>query len=52
MKIHNSKKRRIKYRRTIHRQPDSHTWATKMEIRGLLSGKRELKLEPLEKQAG
>jgi hypothetical protein len=51
MKKRNAKKRSIKYKRTIHRQPDSHTWATKMEIRGLISGKRELKLEPVEKRA-
>ena len=51
MKKRNGRKRRIKYKRLIHRQPDSHTWATKMEIRGLLSGRPELKLEPVEKQA-
>jgi len=29
---------------------DSHKWATKMEICRLLSGKRDLKIKPVEKQ--
>jgi hypothetical protein len=45
------RKSRTKRKRTLHRQPDSHNWATKMEIRCLLSGKPDLKLNQGERQA-
>ena len=45
------KRTKIKYRPKIHSQLDSHKWASKMEIRCLLSGKPDLKLEAAEKQA-
>jgi hypothetical protein len=45
------KKTGTKHKPTIHSQLDSHTWATKMEIRQLLSGKRDLRLEPVERKA-
>ena len=44
------KKRRIKHNPPIHSGLDSHKWPTKMEIRRLLSGKRDLKLKAVEKQ--
>ncbi|MHC4424351.1 MAG: hypothetical protein ACYSWR_06760 [Planctomycetota bacterium] len=44
-------KRTIKFKPTIHSQLDSHKWATKMEVHHLLSGKRDLKLKEVEKQA-
>jgi hypothetical protein len=42
---------KIRYRPKIHSQLDSHKWASKMEIRCLLSGKPDLKLKPVEKEA-
>ena len=52
MKRPTDKTRRIKRKRIVHRQPDSHNWATKMEIHCLLSGKPDLKLKAVEGQAG
>jgi hypothetical protein len=42
--------KRIKHKLPIHSELDFHKWPTKMEIRRLLSGKRDLKLKTVEKQ--
>ena len=43
MKKLNNKKRTIKSTMTINPELDSYKWATKMEIRRLISGKPDLK---------
>jgi len=42
-------KRTTKSKPVIHNAPDSHKWATKMEIHRLMSGKPDLKIKAASK---
>jgi hypothetical protein len=44
MKRSTNKKRAFKSRPAAYRELNGHKWATKMEIKRLLGGKRDLKL--------
>jgi hypothetical protein len=46
MKKQTKKKRLIKFKHRVDNQIDCHSWATKMEIHRLISGKPDVKVLP------
>jgi hypothetical protein len=43
-----NKKERIRAKRSIYNEVDTHRWATKMEIQRLIGGKPDLKLKGMD----